>query len=384
MKQESRMKQEERDKETEIGDKRDESRILNSEEKVDVLAEPVVLPSEKHDGEETEQIKEDGARSTEDRILKADGNGSGLNVEGREEEKQPFGVGQFVKLLVFGVLFVTASYFLGSAFRFVFDGSFFFLSWAGETWIEAVMLTVFLVVFLVVAGVTMVAYERSFLAFIPTWALASLGFFVGVGEYGVSGGIVGAGFALGLMLFFIVVKGDLKDSFKFSVRQAFSSIGIFLTILFVAVAGGYYMKVEQTLSSSELLPEEIMRPVYELEKRVMSTQLGVPEDEVEDRLKQMEHEGKKVSFFGLFELDSELQTKTMYDWMHGKVSELASEVIPYVAGGLAIILAIVLSVVIAPVSMISRGVIFVVMETLIVIGFFKKKKVMREAEVLEI
>lgn len=348
-----------------------EERSLNNEPKV--LDEPVVLPSPKPEEKPEEKKVEYLPRAMEREVLPE-----------REEEKKPFGVSQFVKLIVFGLLFVITAYFLGSSLRFIYDQPFFFVAWAGSEWLTAAMAGVSLLIFMVVAGIAMVAYERSFLAFIPAWVVTSLGFFVGLGEYGTVGAAAGCGFALGLMLFFVVVKGDLKDSFNFSVRQAFSSMGIFLTIFFVAVAGGYYIKVEQILSSAELLPAEIMDPVISLEKRVMASQLGVQENEVENKLKELEESGQKVSFFGLFDLDAKIQTQGLYDWMSEKVSEVVLRAVPYVAGGLAFVLFCLLSFTTPLISILSRSVIFVVMEGLVAIGVFTRKKVLREAEILEI
>lgn len=300
------------------------------------------------------------------------------------EEETPFGVGQFIKLVVFGLILVGAAYFLGNAMRFMFDQPFFVFSMNGDFWVQIALGGVALLVFLVVGGITMVAYSRSFLAFIPVWIVASLGFYVGIGEYGLAGLVVGAGFVLGLVVFYMFVKGDLKDSFSFSVRSAFRSMGMFLTIVFVALAAGYYMNVEDVLSGAELLPEEVMRPIYNAEKLILASQLGVPEDQVESKLELLAGAGEQISFLGMFDSDAELQSKGLYNWMHEKVSEVVAGAIPWVAGGMTILVFFALSIIIMPATMLSRVVIFVVMQALIVLGVFKKKTVMREAEVLEI
>jgi|GEM_PF-6068369 len=392
-KTESGMKQEERDAKTETG----ENNKNGTEEESEVLLnEPIVLkapaaeekPTADSLAAEAKEAREARELGTEDRKLKAGDRELRLESQPQElkregEEKKPFGVAQFVKLLVFGGLLVVLAYFLGATMKFVFDQPFFFFS-LGETWPRLALFGIALLVFMIGGGVSMVAFERSFLAFIPAWVLGSTGFFVGIGEYGTIGLVSGAGFALALAIFYMFVKGDLKDSFSFSVRSAFSSMGIFLTIVFLAVGVGYYLKVDSVLKSQELLPEEVMRPVYDIEKRVLALQLEVPEDEVEDKLREMEAEGDKVSFLGLFESDAELQAQELYDWMRAKVSDVAASVIPYAAGGLALVLFSILSFLTPLVTIVSRSVIFVVMEALVAIHVFSKKRVLREAEVLEI
>ena len=359
-----------------------------------LLKEPIVLKSPPAEGKPAaENLAAEAKEARKARELGTEPKSLGTgerelktaeSVKREGEEKKPFGVSQFVKLLIFGVVLVSLAYFLGATLKFVFDQPFFFFSFGGDIWVKLALLAIALLVFLIGGGISMVAYERSFLAFLPAWILASTGFFVGVGEYGTIGLVAGAGFAVGLVVFYMFVKGDLKDSFSFSVRQAFASMGIFLTIVFAAVAVSYYLKVDTVLKSQELLPEELMRPVYDAEKRVLAAQLGIPENEVEDKLEDMSAEGEKISFLGLFESDATLQTKGLYNWMHEKISDLVAGAIPWVAGGLAIVLFSILSVIIPVASIISRSVIFVVMEALVAIHVFSKKKVLREAEVLEI
>lgn len=300
------------------------------------------------------------------------------------KEEKKFGVPQFIKLIVIELLFIMGAFFLGSCLKFVFSTPFFFISFGSDSVPRMVMFFVSLLVFLVATGLTLVASHKSFVEFIPGWLLGTIGFFVGVGQYNLTGALLAGGMLIALVVFYFFVQSDIQNSFSFSTRHAFSSLSIFLTLLFAVFSAGYYFAVADVLSVDDQLSDAVVEPAYNVQKAVLARQFDVPEDQVEEKLQELEAQGESIDSIGFFETDGEVDTTDLYGWFKEKMSEMVMPWIRWVAIGLAVSLFLSITVFITPLNFLVRGLLWLVVEGLVAVGVFKKETEQREAIIVTI
>lgn len=293
-------------------------------------------------------------------------------------------ISDFAKLIILSILFILAAFFFGLSSKFVFTNPFFFVSWDRASVLNITLFTVSLLILIAVFSLMIIGTHDSFVEFVPGWLLATVAFFIGIGSFTTPGWVLAGGFLVSCLVYFLFAQSDIEDSFTFSVRHAFSSMSIFLTLLFAVFSAAYYFAASDILSRASDLPDETIQPIYDFQIDLWSKRLGVPEDQVEEELQKIEEEGATIDVFGIFETDVDFDAAHPYSWFKESFSKWISPVMRWITLGLAVSLFLTISVFIAPLNLIAKAIIWLFVEALVAVGVFRKSVETREATVVGI
>lgn len=308
--------------------------------------------------------------------------GRGAEVGKPEFKKE---MSYFTKLIIISVFFIGLSLYFGFASKFLFSSPFFFISPLKDNLLNIEQFALSLLLFLVAASVLFMATHDSLVEFLPALLLGTVAYLVGVGDYGLPGVIMAIGFTVSVLIYFLFVQADTENSFTFSVRHSLASVSVFLTVLFAVISAGYYFSTAELLTADELLPDEVADPAYEVQVNLLAKQFGVEPDKVDDEIRKIEDEGGHIESLGIFELEEgSLDSMTMYEWFREEASKTIAPFVRWLAAGLAITLFLSLTIFITPLNYLVKGLTWLVCEGLVVVKVFKKRKEMKEAELLSL
>lgn len=304
-------------------------------------------------------------------------------------EPAAFGVLQFLKIVAFSFLTVFVAFFLGLRLRFLIETPFFFLSVKGETTTNLVWLAIAFLFFMVVLCITLVITSRSVVEFIPGWLLSGVALFIGIGNYGPAGILIGGGFLVSTIIFYMLVQSDIENSFVFSVRHAFSSLTIFFVMFFGVISAGYYFSTVDRLESvGKTLPDEVVTPIYRYERQLVAKQLGVKEDEIEFELARLREMGKKVKLGGVLGFldisDVQEGADNLYSLTKEKLSGVIMPYVRWFSVGLSILLFLLLMPFSTLYSILLKPILWVIIEIFVAVGIIRRVKEMRECITLRI
>jgi hypothetical protein len=305
------------------------------------------------------------------------------------EISKEFGLGSFLKIITFSILTLLTALLFGLKLRVIIDNPFFFFSINKELSIQLLWLLLSFILFVTFISLTILITASSFIEFIPAWLLGGVALFIGLGNYETAGIAISVPFLILILIYYLLVQSDMKNSLAFSVRQAFSSLSMFLMMTFLVVCTGYYFScLTEFEKVKDSVPEAIIKPIYEYERKVVASQLGVEEDKIESELYRLRKQGTTAKIGGALGFiditDVQEGIDNLYNVTKKQLSNFISPYYRWIGVGLSLFLLLTLAIISTPLAWIIKIVLWLFIELLVSFRFLRRVKEVREVTTLAV